>query len=26
MYGVATVYLRAKNLIPPSTRRQTQGR
>jgi hypothetical protein len=26
MYGIATVYLRAKNLIPPSTRRQTQGR
>ena len=24
MYGVATVYLRAKSLVPPSTRRQTQ--
>jgi DinB superfamily len=26
MYGIATVYLRAKNLVPPSTKRQTQGR
>jgi len=26
MYGIATVYLRAKNLVPPSTRQQTQGR
>jgi hypothetical protein len=26
MYGVGTVYLRAKNLIPPSTERQTRGR
>lgn len=25
MYGVATVCLRAKNLVPPSTKRQTQG-
>jgi len=25
MYGIATVYLRAKNLVPPSTRRQTQS-
>jgi hypothetical protein len=26
MYGIATVYLRAKNLIPPSTERQIQNR
>jgi hypothetical protein len=26
MYGIATVYLRAKNLVPPSTKHQTQGR
>jgi hypothetical protein len=26
MYGIATVYLRARNLVPPSTKRQTQGR
>jgi len=26
MYGIATVYLRAKNLVPPSTKRQKQGR
>jgi hypothetical protein len=26
MYGIATVYLRAKNLVPPSTKRQTQSR
>ena len=26
MYGIATVYLRAKNLVPPSTTHQTQGR
>ncbi len=25
MYGIATVYLRAKNLVPPSTKRQMQG-
>jgi hypothetical protein len=24
MYGISTVYLRAKNLVPPSTERQTQ--
>jgi len=24
MYGIATVYLRARNLVPPSTRRQMQ--
>jgi hypothetical protein len=23
MYGIATVYLRAKNLVPPSTKRAT---
>jgi hypothetical protein len=26
MYGIATVYLRARNLVPPSTRRQMQQR
>lgn len=26
MYGIATVYLRAKNLVPPSTKRQMQHR
>jgi hypothetical protein len=26
MYGISTVYLRAKNLVPPSTERQTQRR
>jgi hypothetical protein len=26
MYGIATVYLRAKNLVPPSTERQMQNR
>jgi hypothetical protein len=26
MYGIATVYLRAKNLVPPSTKRQTDSR
>lgn len=26
MYGIATVYLRAKNLVPPSTRRQTSSK
>jgi hypothetical protein len=26
MYGIATVYLRAKNLVPPSTKRQMQGK
>jgi hypothetical protein len=26
MYGIATVYLRAKNLVPPSTRRQMPRR
>jgi len=26
MYGIVTVYLRAKNLIPPSTERQLQDR
>lgn len=25
MYGIATVYLRGKNLVPPSTRRQSAG-
>jgi hypothetical protein len=24
MYGIETVYLRAKNLVPPSTKRETQ--
>jgi hypothetical protein len=24
MYGISTVYLRAKNLVPPSTERQLQ--
>jgi hypothetical protein len=24
MYGISTVYLRVKNLVPPSTERQTQ--
>jgi hypothetical protein len=26
MYGISTVYLRAKGLVPPSTARQPQGR
>jgi hypothetical protein len=26
MYGISTVYLRAKNLVPPSTERQLQRR
>jgi len=26
MYGIATVYLRAKGLVPPSTERQGRGR
>ena len=26
MYGIATVYLRAKNLVPPSTKRQTDSK
>jgi hypothetical protein len=26
MYGIATVYLRLKGIVPPSTERQTKGR
>jgi hypothetical protein len=25
MYGITTVYLRAKNIVPPSTARQKKG-
>lgn len=26
MYGISTVYLRARNIVPPSTERQSMGR